>query len=55
MKIVEIRIWNTEGKDLVEVYVNNEFWFDKFANDLFSVMHFVCENMECEMRVKYMN
>ena len=29
MKQVEIRIWNTEGKDLVEVYVNGEFWFDR--------------------------
>ena len=55
MTQVEIRIWNSEGKDLVEVYVDNEFWFDKWTNDLFSVMNFVCENMECEMKVKYMN
>ena len=55
MTQVEIRIWNTEDKDLVEVYIDNELWFDKWTNDLFSVMNFVCENMECEMKVKYMN
>ena len=56
MKQVEIRIWNSEckDKDLVEVYVDNEFWFDIWTNDLFSVMNFVCENIECEMIVKYM-
>ena len=55
MNQVEIRIWNTECKDLVEVYVDNELWFDKWTNDLFSVMNFISENMECEMKVKYMN
>ena len=56
MKNVEIRIWNTEEKDLVEVYINNELWFDKWTNDLFSVMNFICENIQDEeMKVKYMN
>ena len=55
MKQVEIRIWNSEGKDLVEVYADNEFWFDKWTNDLFSVMNFIADNTECEMKVKYMN
>ena len=55
MKNVEIRIWNSEGKDLIEVYVDNEFWFDKWTNDLFSVMNFIADNTECEMKVKYMN
>ena len=56
MKNVEIRVWNTEDKDLVEVYINNELWFDKWTNDLFSVMNFICENIQdAEMKVKYMN
>ena len=55
MKQVEIRIWNSECKDLVEVYVDNEFWVDKWTNDLFSVMNFITDNTECEMKVKYMN
>ena len=41
MKQVEIRIWNTDDKSLVEVYMNGEFWFDKWTNDLFSVMNFI--------------
>ena len=55
MKKVEIRIWNAQGKDLVEVFVDNEFWFDKQTNDLFSVMNFIADNTESEMVVKYMN
>ena len=56
MKNVEIRVWNTEDKDLVEVFINNELWFDKWTNDLFSVMNFICENIQdAEMKVKYMN
>ena len=55
MKQVEIRIWNSEDKDLVEVYIDNEFWFDIWTNDLFSVINFVNESLECEMKVKYMN
>ena len=55
MKQVEIRVWNTEDTDLVEVYVNGELWFDKWTNDLFSLMNFICDNMNCEMKVKYMN
>ena len=56
MKNVEIRVWNTEDKDLVEVYINNELWFDKWTNNLFSVMNFICENIQdAEMKVKYMN
>ena len=56
MKNVEIRVWNTEDKDLVEVYINNELWFDKWTNDLFSVMNFICGNIQdAEMKVKYMN
>ena len=56
MKNVEIRVWNTEDKDLVEVYINNELWFDKWTNDLFSVMNFICESIQdAEMKVKYMN
>ena len=56
MKNVEIRVWNTEDKDLVEVFINNEFWFNKWTNDLFSVMNFICENIQdAEMKVKYMN
>ena len=55
MKQVEIRIWNTDDKDLVEVYIDNELWFDKWTNDLFSVMNFIADNTECEMKVKYMN
>ena len=54
-KQVEIRIWNKEDKDLVEVYVDNEFWFDIWTNDFFSVTNFVLENMECEMKIKFMN
>ena len=55
MKQVEIRIWNSEDKDLVEVYIDNEFWFDIWTNDFFSVINFVNESLECEMKVKYMN
>ena len=55
MKQVEIRIWSSECKDLVEVYIDNKFWFDKWTNDLFSVMNFIADNTECEMKVKYMN
>ena len=55
MKQVEIRIWNAGGKDLVEVFVDGEFWFDKCTNDLFSLLNFISDNIECEMKVKYMN
>lgn len=55
MKQVEVRIWNTDNTDLVEVYVDNEFWFDKWTNDLFSVLNFIADNIACEMKVKYMN
>lgn len=55
MKQVEVRIWNTDSTDLVEVYVNGEFWFDRWTNDLFSVMNFIADNVSCEMKVKYMN
>lgn len=55
MKQVEIRIWNSEGKDLVEVFVDNEFWFDKWTNDIFPLLNFISDNIECEMKVKYMN
>ena len=55
MKKVEIRIWQADYKNLVEVYVDDVLWFDKWTNDLFSVMNFIFENMECEMKVKYMN
>lgn len=54
MKQVEIRIWNSEGKDLVEVYVDNKFWFDKWTNDLFSVLNFVSKQ-SIDIKVKYMN
>ena len=54
MKQVEIRIWNTECEYLVEVYIDNEFWFDIRTTDFFSVINFVYENMECELEVKYM-
>ena len=52
---VEIKIWKSEGKDLVEVFVDGEFYFDKWTNDLFSVMNFIAENIECEMKISYMN
>ena len=55
MKQVEVRIWNTDNTDLVEVYVKGEFWFDRWTNDLFSVMNFIADNIACEMKVKYMN
>ena len=55
MKQVEVRIWNTDNTDLVEVYVNGEFWFDRWTNDLFSIMNFIADNIACEMKVKYMN
>lgn len=54
--MVEIKIWNTdESKDLVEVFVNNEFYFDKWTNDLFSVLNFVAENISNDIKVTYMN
>ena len=55
MKQVEVRIWNTDNTDLVEVYVNGEFWFDRWTNDLSLVMNFIADNIVCEMKVKYMN
>ena len=55
MNQVEIRIWKAQDKDLVEVFVDNEFWFDKQTNDLFSVMNFITNNTECRMFVRYMN
>ena len=55
MKNVEIKIWNAQGKDLVEVFVDGEFWFDKWTNDLFSLMNFIAENIDCEMKISYMN
>lgn len=53
--MVEIKIWNTEDKDLVEVFVNNVLYFDKWTNDLFSVLNFVCENISNDIKVTYMN
>ena len=55
MKQVEIRIWNSDDTALVEVYVNGEFWFDRWTNDLFPVMNFIADNIVCEMKVKYMD
>lgn len=54
--MVEIKVWNTdEAKDFIEVFVNNEFYFDKWTNDLFSVLNFVCENINDDIKVSYMN
>ena len=55
MKNVEIKIWNTECKDFVEVFVDGEFWFEKQTNDLFSLMNFIADNTPCEMKIIYMN
>ena len=53
--MIEIKIWNCEDKDLVEVFVNNELYFDKWTNDLFSVLNFVVENIGDNIKVIYMN
>ena len=54
IKSIEIKVWHTDEEDLVVVNVNENYWFDKFTNDLDSVICFV-QKYSSDIRVKFMN
>ena len=54
IKSIEIKVWHTDEENLVGVYVNEKLWFDKFTNDLDTVICFV-QKYSSNIRVTFMN